>query len=105
MRRTTTTTTRRGGGAAAGVQSVTWAECWAEDTLCGNIYYWRGHTHVKMEKSKTNAGVQSVSPGDGECWALDTFENAQWRKAKQMQSCVPVINNKVSQTGRCTSLS
>ena len=99
MRRTTTTTTRRGGGAAAGVQSVTWAE----DTLCGNIYYCI--THVQMEKSKTNAGVQSVSPGDGECWAGDTFENAQWRKAKQMQSCVPVINNKVSQTGRCTSLS
>ena len=60
---------------------------------------------MKMEKSKTNAGVQSVSPGDGECWAGDTFETAQWRKAKQMQSCVPVINNKVSQTGRCTSLS
>ena len=37
MRRTTTTTTRRGGGAAAGVQSVTWAECWAEDTLCGKF--------------------------------------------------------------------
>ena len=53
VRRTTTTTTRRGGGAAAGVQSVTWAECWAEDTLCGKFI-------------------------TGE----DTCENAHWRKSK-----------------------